>query len=112
MVGDFGEVLVMDWGLAKVLHDSESLSPRMGSVKSNPGRTDPLTDHGAVLGTPAYMAPEQASGKKEQLDERTDGYALGSILYFLLTGAPPFDSTSVASAKKRFEEKSVIPPRR
>ncbi len=113
MVGDFGEVLVMDWGLAKVLDDRESAMPVAGFVKSSPvGRTDPRTDHGVVMGTPAYMAPEQASGQTEKLDERTDVYALGAILYFLLTGAPPLDVGSVSSAHQRFQGKSVIPPRR
>lgn len=112
MVGDFGEVLVMDWGLAKILQDRESLMPATGSRKASPTvRTDPLTDHGAVMGTPAYMAPEQASGEIDKLDERTDVYALGSILYFLLTGAPPFDINSIASAE-HFDKKLMIPPRR
>ena len=68
MIGAFGEVLVLDWGVAKV-------------------RDMNLPDRGAVLGTPGYMAPEQASGDVH-VDERADVYALGGILAFLLCGHP------------------------
>jgi serine/threonine protein kinase len=74
MVGPFGEVLVMDWGLAKALeHD-------LG------GPTEPP---GAVLGTPGYMAPEQQRGEPESLDATSDIYSLGAVLYFLLAGRTP-----------------------
>ena len=97
MVGSFGEVQVMDWGLAKVL-------PRGGVVddakagKEPPagdgdrhgaerlGRPD-LSHAGSVLGTPGYMAPEQARGEIDRIDERADVFALGSILCEILTGA-------------------------
>ncbi len=101
MVGDFGEVLVMDWGLAKVL--SPNMRPQTSTDR--PGRAEKdsptlknsrTTEHGTVLGTPAYMAPEQARGEIDQLDERTDVYALGAILYFLLTGAHPMASDSAS----------------
>jgi serine/threonine protein kinase len=64
------------------------------------------------MGTPAYMAPEQTSGARNLLNERTDVYALGSILYFLLTGIPPFESGSVDSAARHFREMPLISPRR
>ena len=67
MVGSFGEVLVMDWGVAKTL-------------------TALPEAHGTILGTPGYMAPEQERGEVERIDERTDVWALGAILGFLLTG--------------------------
>jgi serine/threonine-protein kinase len=89
MVGAFGEVQVMDWGLAKVLNRADTTPPASplrtwrsegGSDKTEPGR---------VAGTPAYMAPEQAAGKPE-LDQRCDVFSLGAILCEILTGRPPY----------------------
>jgi serine/threonine protein kinase len=80
MVGPFGEVLVMDWGLAKALGDS---APDPGGATAH--EAGPHTGHGMILGTPGYMAPEQERGEVDALDARTDVYALGAVLYFLLT---------------------------
>jgi serine/threonine protein kinase len=81
MVDDFGVVLVMDWGLAK---------KTSGSGSSSPHRTLP----GAVLGTPAYMAPEQASGKTDVVGKQSDVFSLGVMLYQILTGYLPFEGDS------------------
>jgi serine/threonine protein kinase len=78
MVGQFGEVLVMDWGVAKVVgHD-----PTLGAGAATPSSASapPSTDHGIVLGTPGYMAPEQAAGDASLVDSRADVYAVGGIL--------------------------------
>ncbi len=98
MVGSFGEVQVMDWGLAKVL-------PRGGVSDDRDAGTDKtetvvatarsqeeldLSRAGSVMSTPSYMAPEQARGEVEDLDERVDVFALGSMLCELLTGQPAF----------------------
>ena len=100
MVGAFGEVLVMDWGLAKVLREPES-EARPDSVFQATKET-PSTGHGTILGTPSYMAPEQASGEIEKLNERTDVYSLGAILYFLLTGiSPSQDASAFEPPRKR-----------
>jgi len=81
MVGPFGEVLVMDWGLSKLMRAPRgNEEPATTSVI---GRVGPTTEHGAVLGTPGFMAPEQTSGSTE-LDERADIYSLGAMLQSLV----------------------------
>jgi serine/threonine protein kinase len=87
MLGPFGEVLVMDWGVAKEVGDG-SYPPRRDPRDIGKDRS-PETAHGTVLGTPGYMPPEQARGEQELMDERTDVYALGAVLHFLLTGRAP-----------------------
>ena len=87
VLGDFGEVVVLDWGLAKVVGKPELEAP---PVESDPlGRRDE-TVQGQVLGTPAFMPPEQAAGKLEEIDHRSDVYGLGAILYEVLTGKAPY----------------------
>jgi serine/threonine protein kinase len=85
MVGPFGEVLVMDWGLAKMLRSPDADHPQATNATLAPAGAAGATAHGAVLGTPGYMAPEQARGEIQSLDERADVFALGAILQFLLT---------------------------
>jgi protein kinase-like protein/sulfatase-modifying factor enzyme 1 len=97
MVGKFGEVYVMDWGLAKALGDREhrtrGLSGEGHDVSSDDSvglETPMLTVDGAVLGTPAYMPPEQARGNLEELGSRSDVYSIGAMLYHLLAGHAPY----------------------
>jgi eukaryotic-like serine/threonine-protein kinase len=91
LVGPFGETVVIDWGLAK---DLRQLDPEGGlePLAQAAGADDQLTRTGTVLGTPAYMSPEQARG--EEVDARADVYAIGAILYHLLTGELPHAAAS------------------
>ncbi|EYF03310.1 protein kinase domain-containing protein [Chondromyces apiculatus] len=95
LVGDFGETVVIDWGLAKELPPEgavrASLVPGEESAAEEPA-TGGLTVAGAIVGTPAYMPPEQAAGLP--VDERADVYAVGAMLYHLLSGAPPYEGTA------------------
>jgi eukaryotic-like serine/threonine-protein kinase len=111
ILGDFGEVVLLDWGLAKILGQSE-------------GETDPLLDPrvttadegrtvgGQVMGTPGYMAPEQAAGRPDLIDFRTDVYGLGAILYEILTGRPPFEGPDLLDVLRMVREEEPVPPRR
>ncbi len=84
MLGDFGEVYVLDWGLARLIESEEPA--RASRVPIEAGGTSGSTRHGSVMGTPGYMAPEQMAGQLDRLDARSDVYALGAILFELLTG--------------------------
>jgi len=110
MVGSFGEVQVMDWGLAKVLprggavEDASAGRPKDQGTVIATARTGPDSDHsqaGSIMGTPPYMAPEQARGEVDQVDERADVFALGSIFCELLTGEPPFTGRSSGEIQRK-----------
>ncbi len=108
MVGRFGEVYVMDWGVAKAVGKEDTHDLRIkgggttGTLKTelkdqreqDPG-TPLLTMDGTVVGTPAYMPPEQARGEVDKLDGRSDVYAIGAMLYHLLTGNMPYVTPGV-----------------
>ncbi len=99
-IGEFGEVLVLDWGLAKYIGSSDHAANPL--LKYYPEYSDDpeMKQNGATLdgvarGTPGYMAPEQAAGLNSQKDQRSDIYALGSILYAILTYRSPISGTDV-----------------
>jgi eukaryotic-like serine/threonine-protein kinase len=94
MLGLFGQVKVMDWGLAKALDETRRVAPCARPVDTVDDEADALTKFGSVMGTPAYMPPEQATGDVEKLDERCDVFGLGAILCEILTGQPPYVETS------------------
>jgi serine/threonine-protein kinase len=108
MVGRFNEVQVMDWGLAKVMNEggapsTERPAPVEPVVPVSVIQTDrdgsSLTQAGSLLGTPAYMPPEQARGDVDRTDARSDVFALGAVLCELLTGAPPYSAPSSAEVQ-------------
>ena len=110
MVGRFGETLVVDWGLAKVVGTPEgsgeaTLRPSGG--KSGSGATLP----GSAVGTPAYMSPEQAEGRLDDLGPASDVYSLGATLHALLTGKAPLDGPDVAAVLEKVRRGEVPPPR-
>jgi len=113
MVGAFGEVQIIDWGFARVLgtpaafeetKDLQLLDQAMSSQESSA-----LSVAGVPIGTPAYMAPEQAKGDLKGIDERTDVYCLGSILTEILTGQPPHASPSVREVMEEAVRGDVAP---
>ena len=155
ILGDFGEVIVLDWGIAKQIGPITAGSPAAGGdvVESfrvggsddvsharvvangtlNPDQTLPAgtdssnasstrprldsgagpegTMHGQLLGTPGFMAPEQASGLLDQIDQRTDVYGLGAVLYEILTGNPPFIGKKTMEILQRVRQEPPRPPR-
>jgi tetratricopeptide (TPR) repeat protein len=108
MVGRFGEVQVMDWGLAKVLNrsqvtqadeDTEAVTPDDPRLDSGD-----LTAAGSVLGTWAYMPPEQARGLVADIDQRSDVFGLGAVLCEILTGQPPYIGPDAGTVRRQAME--------
>ncbi len=128
MVGDYGEVLVMDWGLAKVGATRQArastrladggreaqaaadavLAEQVQSLRRDAGSD--LTLDGQVAGTPQYMPPEQAEGRVEDIDERSDIYALGAILYEILCLRPPVQGKTVYDTLQKAADGDIKPP--
>jgi WD40 repeat protein/serine/threonine protein kinase len=108
MVGAFGEVQVMDWGLAKVLDEKGTAPAEDGSAPevtqawtqvSPPPEAGSHTQAGSLVGTPAFIPPEQAAGELAKVDERADVFGLGALLAVILTGNPPYVGESFQSVR-------------
>jgi serine/threonine protein kinase/Flp pilus assembly protein TadD len=134
MLGDFGETLVLDWGLAKIIGASENQIPmdddestsrtsvdsrtsgdttiaHRGSVASNVRSAASQTVMGSIMGTPAYMPPEQAMGEVKELDGRSDVYSLGAMLYEVLTNKQPIAKAKITEMLRHVVEGKIVPPR-
>lgn len=108
IVGEFGETIVIDWGLAKDLLTHTKESETGFPYRAAPG-TPERTSLGTVLGTPAYMPPEQAAGRR--VDERADVYAIGALLYCLAAGHPPYIAAEPGTIIERVLSQGPTPIR-
>ncbi len=108
MVGRFGEVYVMDWGLARAATGDESHADDPPADLELASR-EALTLDGEILGTPAYMAPEQAQSNSRELDARCDVYALGAVLYEVLAGERPYGDLASADALAQLRRRAPDP---
>jgi len=107
MLGAYGETLILDWGLAKPLGRSvPDPDPEDRTLAPLSHDDVLLTGQGGIVGTPAYMSPEQAAGSRDQLGPASDVYSLGATLYTLLTGRAPFGKS--ASRKSLIESGKAI----
>ena len=109
MVGEFGETVVVDWGLAKRWDEPEPVEAT--TPTADPAVEPGLTVAGVALGTPSYMSPEQARGALGEIDPRSDIFSLGTILYELLCGRLPFEGASNAQIIENVLTAPVIPVR-
>jgi CRP-like cAMP-binding protein len=110
MVGDFGQVYVMDWGIAKLLPEREQdQRARAGRVRDS--LLQPADETNMVMGTPAYMSPEQARGARSEIDHRADVFALGAVVFEILTGHPPYQGHDAAEELEQAKAcKAVLLP--
>lgn len=110
MIGEFGQVMVMDWGLA-MIRDEVADEPERGRPPAAVEAVElSATILGDIMGTPQFMAPEQAEGRNRELDERTDIFALGGILYNILTLQAPFVANTFSELLEQKKQGFIPPP--
>ena len=111
MVGEFGEVLVMDWGIAKILDGRAEIGGHDAlAVPGSVSGSLTGTMEGAVMGTPQYMSPEQALGQVTSMDARSDIFSLGGILYAILTLRPPVEGKDVWEVIEKVSTARIAAP--
>ena len=108
MLGDFGEVYLLDWGMARILTETVTNTAQPASPQD--GSTAHTTDV-MVMGTPGFMAPEQARAERARVDARTDVYAVGALLYFALTRRPPHEASTRAERLRLARDEPPPSPR-
>jgi serine/threonine protein kinase/tetratricopeptide (TPR) repeat protein len=112
MLGKYGETLVVDWGLAKPLgHSDGSTGDGEGTLCPVASGDSAPTQQGSAVGTPAYMSPEQAAGRHQDLGPASDVYSLGATLFHLLTGQPPFSREDVGEILRQVQAGDFSRPR-
>jgi tetratricopeptide (TPR) repeat protein/tRNA A-37 threonylcarbamoyl transferase component Bud32 len=111
MLGKYGETLVVDWGLAKVVGQSEGASTEEGTLRPSSTDSAEPTRMGSAIGTPAFMSPEQAAGRLDLLGPASDVYSLGATLYALLTGRAPFEKGDAGAILQRVQRGEFPRPR-
>jgi eukaryotic-like serine/threonine-protein kinase len=109
MLGPYGETLVVDWGLAKVIGRADALDTPEATLR--PSGSGGETADGSTVGTPAYMSPEQAEGRLDALGPRSDVYSLGATLYYILTGRPPFADGDLATILRQVRQGEFSSPK-
>jgi eukaryotic-like serine/threonine-protein kinase len=107
LIDEDGRPFVTDFGLAKRIQPIGQAQGHAGAAAD----VETLTNSGAIIGTPSYMAPEQAAGQRGQIGEASDVYSLGAILYATLTGRPPFQAASPVDTILMVLEQEPVPPR-
>ncbi|NMB76275.1 MAG: protein kinase [Myxococcales bacterium] len=113
MVGEFGETVVLDWGIAKVKGQTDARAADLDRVLQALGDTgaQEQTAAGVAVGTPVAMSPEQARGRVDEIDERSDVWALGVMLYEILTGRKPFEGANARETLKKIVGEELVPVR-